>query len=641
MNGVMGMMALLLDTELTDEQRDYVESARSSSEALLRIINDVLDFSKIESGKLEFESHPFELHTCIEEALELVAPKALEKKLDLVYTVDESIPKILVSDVTRLRQILVNLIGNAVKFTHEGEVTVEVTPAAHGTRKREPGQELDTDFVRHPHQWLLHFAVRDTGIGIPPGRQDRLFKIFQQVDPSTTRHYGGTGLGLAICKSLAELMGGKIWVESDAGKGSTFHFTILTKASAPSTMPAWQAAQPRLQGRRLLVIEDNATNRELIRSRATQWGMSVEVASDANQALQMIDGESRFDTALLDMQLPDMDGWSLAHQIRQRPHRRHLPLLLLSAVRSRGEDLRAQPGVQVFVYKPVRPVQLLEALYKALNIHVQREKRAPAAPALDPEMSRRIPLRILLADDNPINLKVGLSVLRKLGYQADVAQNGSEVLNTLEQRTYDILFLDVQMPELDGLEAARQICQKWPVGRRPRIVAMTGNALTGDREKCLSAGMDDYISKPVRVEELQAALERWAPSTPRKNDTAFFRRQAEVPIEDLLDESMIEELKSLSPGDGANVLLELIDLFLHDAPQRVWQLSQALSEPEKLGFHAQALRSMCLNLGAKRMVELCRTLEEAASSGDLTHARTLVNQIEAAFNQTKAHLLRS
>src|SRR5436305_4973842 len=260
MNGVIGMTALLLDTELTDEQRDYVEATRSSADALLTIINDILDFSKIESGKLELEHHPFELHTCIEEALDLLAPKAAEKKLDLAYLVDDAIPKILVSDVTRLRQILVNLIGNAVKFTHHGEVVIEVTPAARGARALEPGHEHDTDVIRHPEEWLLHFSVRDTGIGIPLDRQNRLFKSFQQVDASTTRHYGGTGLGLAISKRLTELMGGKIWVESDAGKGATFHFTISAKAAAASAPPSWQASQPQLAGRNLLLIEDNSTN---------------------------------------------------------------------------------------------------------------------------------------------------------------------------------------------------------------------------------------------------------------------------------------------------------------------------------------------------------------------------------------------
>src|SRR5215475_3804760 len=352
MNGVIGMTALLLDTELTDEQRDYVEATRSSADALLTIINDILDFSKIESGKLELEHHPFELHTCIEEALDLLAPKAAEKKLDLAYIVDDTIPKILVSDVTRLRQILVNLIGNAVKFTHNGEVVIEVTPAAHGARTMEPGHEHDTDFIRHPEQWLLHFSVRDTGIGIPLDRQNRLFKSFQQVDASTTRHYGGTGLGLAICKRLAELMGGKIWVESDSGKGANFHFTILASAATAVAPPSWQSAQPQLNGKRLLVVEDNPTNRRIITHRAEQWGMVVETASNSRDALQILSQKHAFDAAVLDLQLPDLDGLALADEIRKQPYGRYLPLLLLSSVRLRGDDTRPlHASISVFVYK--------------------------------------------------------------------------------------------------------------------------------------------------------------------------------------------------------------------------------------------------------------------------------------------------
>src|SRR5882724_9941031 len=342
MNGVLGMTALLLDTELTDEQREYVEATRSSADAMLTIINDILDFSKIESGKLELESHPFELHGCIEEALELLAPKAAEKNLDLAYTVDDSIPKIMVSDVTRLRQILVNLIGNAVKFTHEGEVVIEVKPASRGLRHPEPGHEKDTDFIRHPEQWLLHFSVRDTGIGIPMDKQHRLFKSFQQVDASTTRHYGGTGLGLAICKRLSELMGGKIWVETDTGKGSTFHFTIQAKSAVSTTPPNWQSAQAQLTGKRLLVVEDNATNRRIIKHRAEQWGMVVEQALHSRDALRLLSQSQPFDAAILDLQLPDMDGLALAGEIRQKTAAQHLPLLLLSSARLRADDIR--PG---------------------------------------------------------------------------------------------------------------------------------------------------------------------------------------------------------------------------------------------------------------------------------------------------------
>ncbi|MDB6021985.1 MAG: signal transduction histidine kinase, partial [Pedosphaera sp.] len=356
MNGVIGMTALLLDTELTDEQREYVEATRSSADAMLTIINDILDFSKIESGKLELESHPFELHTCIEEALDLLAPKASEKGLDLAYLVEDSIPKILVSDVTRLRQILVNLIGNAVKFTQHGEVVLEVKPAGHGVRSPGPGKEKDTDFIRHPEQWLLHFSVRDTGPGIPLDKQHRLFKSFQQVDASTTRHYGGTGLGLAICKRLSELMGGKVWVESEAGKGSTFHFTIQTNSALSAMPPPWQSFQPQLAGKRLLIVEDNATNGRIIAHRSKLWGIVPEIVTNSHDALARIAQGPPFDAAILDLQLPGKDGLALAKEIRLLPRGQSLPLLLLSSVRLRGDDDRPMlAAISVFVHKPIRP----------------------------------------------------------------------------------------------------------------------------------------------------------------------------------------------------------------------------------------------------------------------------------------------
>ena len=640
MNGVIGMTALLLDTELTDEQREYVEATRSSADALLTIINDILDFSKIESGKLELENHPFELSTCIEEALDLLAPKAAEKGLDLAYIVDDSIPKILVSDVTRLRQILVNLIGNAVKFTHQGEVLIEVTPAAHGTRTIEPGREHDTDFIRNPEQWLLHFSVRDTGIGIPLEKQSRLFKSFQQVDASTTRQYGGTGLGLAICKRLTELLGGKIWVESAGAPGATFHFTILAKGSSTSAASSWQSPQPRLAGKRLLVVEDNAANCRIIKHRAEQWGMHAECVTQGQDALARLAGGVPPDAVIIDLQLPDMEGLALADKIRESPAGRHLPLLLLSSVRLRGDDARpANAGISVFVHKPIRPAQLLDALCRALNVQLQSEKKAPSTPVLDANLAKRLPLRLLLADDNLINQKVGMSVLQKLGYRADVANNGIEVLQALEQKAYDIIFLDVQMPEMDGLEATRHIHERWPRDRRPCIIAMTGNALMGDREKCLAAGMDDYISKPVRIAELQNALERWGPTRTRKSDTAFLSRGALAPKESLLDESILAELRDMSSPDGANIVRELVDLFLEVAPQRISQINQSIADPQKLAFHAHALKSMGLNLGAKRVVDLCQQLEEQARSGNLAGAANLLRELEAALGETNTHLL--
>ena len=640
MNGVIGMTALLLDTALTDEQRDYVDATRNSAEALLTIINDILDFSKIESGKVELEHHPFELHTCLEEAMDLLAPRAAEKNLDLACLVDDALPRILVSDVTRLRQILVNLIGNAVKFTPQGEVVLEVTSAGRGQRNIPPGHEQDTEFLRHPNQWVLHFLVRDTGIGIPLDRQNRLFKSFQQVDASTTRHYGGTGLGLAISKRLAELLGGKIWVESDAGKGSTFHFTISARAATTTAPPPWLAPQPQLAGKHLLVVEDNATNRRIITHRGQQWGMTVEAAVNSQDALARLGAGDLFDAVIMDWQLPDRDGLALVEEIRKQPAGRHVPLIALSCVRPGGEQVHPLPTtVSAFVHKPIRPALLLETLCRVMNVQIQHEKKAPGAPSLDADLARRLPLRLLLADDNPINQKVGLSVLQKLGYRADLAGNGLEVLRALEQKAYDILFLDVQMPEMDGLEAARQICGRWSLDRRPRIIAMTGNALVGDRERCLQAGMDDYISKPIRVGELQSALERWGRTKVRKSDTGFLQRAPSGPADNLLDQLVIRELRNLPPTDGVRMLPELVDIFLESAPQRLAQISQSINDGPMLAFHAHALRSMSLNLGARRIVELAQKLEDLGRTRNVHGAPTLFKELETAFTQTKAQLL--
>jgi len=697
MNGVVGMISLLLDTELTDEQREYVEATRGSADALLTIINDILDFSKIESGKLELESHPFELHTCIEEVLDLLASQAAEKRLDLAYEVEDAIPKILVSDVTRLRQILVNLIGNAVKFTSAGEVVVQVAgrkeegrmetkdeggmpqdgtrvAASNLHRASFPQPRSDTDFLRHAEPWRLHFTVRDTGIGIALDKQHRLFKSFQQVDASTARHYGGTGLGLAICKRLIELLGGKIWVESDAGQGATFHFTIQAKAAATTAPPPWQAPQPQLARKRLLVIEDNLTNQRLLRHRAEQWGMEVTTVGTAAELFQVLEtkdegrmknGESKmqkppsrpagaavssfsihpsalaFDAAILDLQLPDRDGFVLAAELRQRTSGQALPILFLSSVRLRSDDTRAaEAGVSLFVHKPIRPAQLLDSLCRALGVQIQREKNAPATPSLDATLAQRLPLRVLIADDNPINLKVGQSVFQRLGFQADVVKDGLEVLKALERKPYDIIFLDVQMPGMDGLEVSRQICRRWPQGKRPRIVAMTGAALAGDRERCLAAGMDDYLSKPVRVGEFQAALERWGPIKMREYDTAtFLTRQAAVPPDHLLDYSILDELRDIPQDGPVSMLHELIDLFLESTPARIRQIQQSIGDAGNLRSHAHKLKSTSMNLGARKIVQICQTLEDLARNGNTEGAPALLRDLETVFASTKAQLL--
>jgi len=486
MNGVIGMTALLAETDLNVEQRDYTETIRTSAESLLTIINDILDFSKIESGRLEIERHPFDVRACVEEALELVGHKATEKHIDLACLAADDVPIQIYGDVTRLRQILVNLVSNAVKFTPQGEVVVHIE--SRGDR--------------------LHFAVKDSGIGIPADKVDRLFKSFSQVDSSTTRQYGGTGLGLAICKRLTELMGGEIWVESTEGKGSVFHFTIQAEGSEYSTETV-TGSGTTLHRKRLLIVEDHEPSRMAIRQAAIPWGMEVKHVANEREALEALSWETAPDVLLLDRELPGVTAEKLIAQIRSLPSGHKLPIVLLAAQRLRPTDKAlVDLGIHLCVSKPARRSNLFDCLTRAVSGQ-EASRKVPVASELDRSLALQMPLRILLADDNPVNLKVGQSYLQKMGYRPEVAANGREVLHALEQHPFDIVILDVQMPEMDGYEAAREIRRRYTEATRPKLIAITGNAMEGDREKCLEAGMDDYISKPVRPKELESMLRRW------------------------------------------------------------------------------------------------------------------------------------
>ena len=488
MNAVIGMTGLLLGTELTSEQREFAEVVRSSGDALLHVIDDILDYSKIEAGKLELERQPFDLRECVEGALEIVAPRAWEKKIELGCLIDQDAPRGIVGDVVRLRQVLLNLLSNAVKFTEEGEVVVHVD-----AERAEPGS------------YRLQLVIRDTGIGIPQDRMDRLFESFSQVDASTTRRYGGTGLGLAISKRLVEMMGGTIWVESVEGTGSTFHIALTVDAADVASAIGEAEDGSLLGGKRVLVVDDNATNREIVSRQARSWGMEAVTVEWASEALALIDRGEHFDVAVLDMKMPDMDGIALAAKIRRQRSAGELPLLLVTSL---GHVPQTSSGVfAAHLAKPLKASQLYNALVRMVGAGALTDE-VPEAALEAPVTS---PLRILLAEDNAVNQKVALRLLQQLGYQADVAWNGLEALAALERQAYDVILMDVQMPELDGLDTTRRIGKRLEPDERPRIIAMTANALPEDREACLAAGMEDYLAKPIRPDELAAALRRVQP----------------------------------------------------------------------------------------------------------------------------------
>lgn len=480
MNGVIGMTSLLLDTALTDEQVECVSIIRMSGESLLTIINDILDFSKIEAKKLVLEQQPFDLRRCIEEALDLVTPAVSSKKLELLSFVGHDVPPVITSDVTRLRQILVNLLSNAVKFTERGEIFISTS-----------AEKLTGDLYE------IEVRVKDSGIGIPEDRISSLFDSFSQVDASTTRKYGGTGLGLAISHQLASLLGGNLRVESEFGQGSTFILTVV----APATGSLSEVSFEALEGKRVLIVDDNATNRRILSSITSSWNMLPTVVSSAAKALTLINNGDGFDVALLDYQMPDMDGLTLAQTLSHHEASQSLPLIMLSSVGER------QPGMDTlfeqWLTKPVKTSQLYYVLAKLFGISPEKESTVTV-----PRKHIAHSVRILLAEDNAINQKVAVRMLLRLGYRADVVANGVEVLNALSNIQYDIILMDVMMPEMDGIDATLKI-RSLEGAHQPRIIALTANALAEDREKCLAAGMDDYLSKPIKPELLEEVLERW------------------------------------------------------------------------------------------------------------------------------------
>ncbi|MFN8453657.1 MAG: PAS domain S-box protein [Anaerolineae bacterium] len=650
LNAVIGMTSLLLDTPLSAEQYDFAQTIRTSGDTLLTIINDILDFSKIEAGKLELEKQPFDLHQCFEESLDLVAIKAAEKKLDLAYLIDDSAPHRLNGDVTRLRQILVNLLNNAVKFTDQGEVVLSVTSHSLKPKLTEAGLKQ----VEGP-LYELHFVVRDTGIGIPPERMDRLFRSFSQIDASTTRKYGGTGLGLTISKRLSEMMGGRMWVESAGlpGEGSSFHFSILIEAALDQSRACLHHKLPELTGKQLLIVDDNSTNRLILARQARSWGMLPRAASSAEEVLAWIRRHDTFDLAILDMQMPNIDGLTLAIEIRKYHPAQSLPLIMLTSLGQReNNDLIAQAQFAAFLTKPIKSSHLYNILQGVFtNQPIKVKVDSVALPGLDPELSQQHPLRILLAEDNVINQKVALQLLLRMGYLADVAANGFEVLQALQRQPYDVVLMDMQMPEMDGLEATQSIQEQWPAEQRPWIIAMTANALQGDRERCLAAGMEDYVSKPVRPAELAAALRRCQPhSKPGEVKTvAPTINQVDQPLEEDkptaqtssgLEAKALLELRQILGAQAPKLIGEMIDRFLQTVPSSLEAMRAACQNNDgpTLFRTAHTLKPSSAYLGAVQITALCAELEIIGKAGHLEEAPTKLAQIEAEFGRVKMAL---
>jgi len=622
MNGIIGMTELALDTDLSLQQREYLATVKSSADSLLAILNDILDFSKIESRKLELEAVPFSIRDSVAKMLRPLAVRAEQKGLELVCDIDPGVPAGIVGDPVRLQQVLSNLVANSIKFTERGYVLVEVREDA-----------------RAGGATMLHFRVADTGIGIPREKHATIFEAFSQADGSTTRRFGGTGLGLTISSTLVHMMGGRIWVESEPGKGSTFHFTAAFDTAEIARPDA--APEPLLRNLPVLVVDDNPVNRRILHAQLTRWETRPTVVgsgADAIHALTTAAAEDRpFVLVLLDLVMPGQDGFQVAEQIAARPDLAGATIMMLSSSGRADETARCRDlGIAAYLAKPIQASDLHAAMCKVLDRQVRQVKRTGAAPSahgakIEPSAT---PLRILLAEDNIVNQRVAVGLLNRRGHHVTVANNGVEALAAVEHGTFDLVLMDVQMPVMGGIEAteAIRLREREKGGRRLRIIAMTAHAMTGDRERCLASGMDDYLSKPIDPAMLYATLEHDRAAANERGGTIHPAAASAVD-----DEALLMRL-----GGDTGLLADVVQVFLLDCPARLAAIKQAIEDGDRDGIrsNAHALKGAAGNMSAAGLCEMARILERIGSEGRLDAAAAAWRRLAAEATSVMDSLQR-
>jgi two-component system sensor histidine kinase/response regulator len=618
MNGIIGMTDLALDTELTIEQREYLSLVKSSADSLLHVINDILDFSKVEAGKLELEETEFEIRSLFSETLKTLAVRADKKHLELSARVADEVPRIVVGDPTRLRQLIVNLAGNAIKFTERGNIVV------------------DADLESGPGDGVhLHIRVSDTGIGIPPEKQQLIFDPFAQADGSTTRRFGGTGLGLTISRRIVEMMGGRMWVESEAGRGSVFHFTATFKHAAAPAFDSERFERQALQGLSILVVDDNTANRNILGEMLTNWRMNPTLAESGVTALHAIEEVQRerrvFPVMLLDSQMPGMDGFDLAERVHKNSALAGSVVMMLSANGRLVEAARCRElGVRVFVTKPVGQSELLDAILRVLGVRGAVDRLSETISHAEEKPKGRS-LNILLAEDNPVNQKLAIRLLQKAGHRAVLATNGREVLEALKQvspPSFDAVLMDIQMPEMDGMEATAAIReQEKSSGKHLPIIAMTANAMTGDRERYLGGGMDGYISKPIHPLSLSAEIERCLAGNQR---STTMTENSSKPDEQVDRASLLERVE-----DDQELLAEMIHLFRDEVPQLLDAMRNSLQQGDlkSLERSAHSMKGAAGNLSANVAVDAASRLEQSAKNGDVESSKANLATLQSAIDR--------